>query len=177
TLISGEDFAPTMLEIAGVIPPKEMSGVSFLKLLQGNVSFVKRKYIFTARVPHGGDGGLYPNIAASVFDLSRSVRSENFKLIYNTTPHQPVQPIDTQRAPSWLQMKAAFAGGTLESKFVRAYFTTPRPTYELYNLTTDPNELINLVGNPQFAQVLRELKEALTEKMVLDWDFLPPPLL
>ncbi len=177
TLISGEDFAPTMLEIAGVAPPEEMSGVSFLKLLQGNASFVERTYIFTARVPHGGDGGLYPNIAASVFDLSRSVRSQNFKLIYNTTPHQPVQPIDSQSAPSWLEMKAAFAGGTLAPRFVRAYFTTPRPTYELYNLTTDPNELINLAGNPQFAQVLLELKQALTEKMVLDWDFLPPPLL
>ncbi len=88
-----------------------------------------------------------------------------------------MQPIDSQSAPSWLEMKAAFAGGTLAPRFVRAYFTTPRPTYELYNLTTDPNELINLAGNPQFAQVLLELKQALTEKMVLDWDFLPPPLL
>ena len=34
-LVSGEDFAPTMLEAAGVAPPKEMSGVSYLKLLRG----------------------------------------------------------------------------------------------------------------------------------------------
>jgi hypothetical protein len=31
-------------------------------------------------------------------------------------------------------------------------------------------------GNKKDAQVERELKEALTEKVVLDWDFLPTPL-
>jgi len=34
----------------------------------------------------------------------------------------------------------------------------------------------NLAGNKKYAQVERELKQALTEKMVLDWNFLPTPL-
>lgn len=175
-LISGEDFTPTILEIAGVIPPEEMSGVSFLKLLKGNPAFEGRKYVFTSRTTHGGDGSMSPNIASAAFDLSRAVRSTNFKLIYNTTPHQPYVPVDSNNDPSWLEMKTAFAAGTLQQKFVKAYFTKPRPTYELYKLDTDPNELNNLSGNSQYAQVLLELKQALTEKMVLDWDFLPTPL-
>jgi hypothetical protein len=84
-LVSGEDFAPTMLEIAGVTPPKEMSGVSYLKLLKGE-AFEGRKYIFAERGPHGGDGGTKPDILASTFDLARCARSANFKLIYNCTP-------------------------------------------------------------------------------------------
>ncbi len=174
-LVSGEDFAPTMLEIAGVTPPKEMSGVSYLRLLNGE-AFEGRKYIFAERGPHGGDGGMKPDILASTFDLARCVRSASFKLIYNCTPHQAVAPVDSQRDPGWQEMKAAFAEGKLPPEFVRAYFTTPRSTYELYDLDTDPGELTNLAGNKKYAQIERELKEALTEKMVLDWDFLPTPL-
>ncbi len=175
-LISGEDFAPTMLEIAGVAPPAVMSGVSFAKLLKGDTSYIGRKYIFTARATHGSDGRMHSNIATSTFDLSRSVRSANFKLIYNTTPNQPFEPPDMYNDPTWIEMKAAFAAGSLAPKFVKAYFTKPRPTYELYKLDTDPSELINLSGNPLYAQTLLELKLALTEKMVLDWDYLPTPL-
>ena len=175
TLVSGEDFAPTVLELGGVVPPKAMSGVSYLKLLKGE-AFEGRKYIFAERGPHGGDGGMKPDILASTFDLVRCVRSANFKLLYNCTPHQAVAPVDSQRDPGWQQMKAALAEGKLAPAFVRAYFTTPRSTYELYDLEADPSELVNLAGNKKYAQVERELKQALTEKMVLDWDFLPTPL-
>lgn len=174
-LISGEDFAPTMLEAAGIQPPAEMSGVSFLKLLRGE-PFTGRKYIFAERGPHGGDGGMKPDILASTFDLARCIRSDRFKLIYNCTPHQAVAPVDSQRDPGWQEMQAAFAAGKLAEPFVKAYFTTPRATFELYDLSADPGELQNLAGDPKYKEVEWELKRALTEKMVLDWDFLPTPL-
>jgi arylsulfatase A-like enzyme len=175
TLVSGEDFAPTMLEAAGLTPPKEMSGISYLKLLRGE-AFAGRKYIFAERGPHGGDGGMKPDILAATFDLARCVRSDRFKLIYNCTPHQAVAPVDSQRDPGWQEMLAAHAAGTLAQPFVRAYFTTPRATFELYDLDVDPGELHNLSGDPKYKEVEWELKRALTEKMVLDWDFLPTPL-
>lgn len=50
----------------------------------------------------------------------------------------------------------------------------PPVTYELY---ADPSELNNLAGDPSHAEPLLELKRALTEKMVRDWDFVPAPLL
>ena len=175
TLISGEDFAPTMLEAAGVTPPKEMSGVSFLKLLRGE-NFAGRKHVFAERGPHGGDGGMSPDVLASTFDLARCVRSDRFKLIYNCTPHGAVAPVDSRNDPGWLEMTAAHETGRLAPPFVRAYFTAPRPTFELYDLDADPGELVNLAGDPKFRDVETELKRALTEKMVLDWDFLPTPL-
>ena len=64
----------------------------------------------------------------------------------------------------------------LAPEFVRAYFTTPRPIFELYDLDQDPGELVNLAGRPEVAEVERALKEALSEKMILDWDFLPLPV-
>jgi len=174
-LVSGEDFAPTMLEAAGVKPHESMSGVSYIKLLKGE-PFEPRKHIFAERGPHGGDGGMRPEISAATFDLVRCVRSDRYKLIYNCTPHQPVGPVDSQGDPGWQEMKAAFAAGSLAPEFVRAYFTTPRPTYELYDLEEDPGELNNLAGKESHRQIERELKEALAEKMILDWDFLPLPV-
>lgn len=175
TLISGEDFAPTLLDVAGVPAPKEMSGVSFAALLRGE-PFTGRKYIFAERGPHGGDGGMKPDVLAATFDMVRCVRSDHFKLIYNCTPHGAVTPVDSQKDPGWQEMLAANAAGQLAEPFVKAYFTSPRPTFELYDLDTDPGELRNLAGNPQHQDVELELKRALTEKMVLDWDFLPAPL-
>ncbi len=174
-LISGEDFAPTMLEAAGVAVPNDMSGVSFVKLLRGE-EFTGRKFVFAERGPHGGDGGMKPDVSASTFDLARCVRSERFKLIYNCTPHGAVAPVDSRNDPGWLAMTAAHAAGRLAPPFVKAYFTTPRSTFELYDLDADPGELRNLADDPQYRDVATELKRALTEKMVLDWDFLPTPL-
>jgi len=174
-LLSGEDFTPTLLEAAGVTAPKEMSGVSFVKQLRGE-SFVPRKHIFAERGPHGGDGGMKPDVTANTFDLARCARSDTFKLIYNCTPHGAVAPVDSKGDPSWKQMAAANAEGKLAPEFVRTYFTSPRPTFELYDLENDPGELHNLSGDPKYKVIEHDLKRALTEKMILDWDFLPAPL-
>jgi N-sulfoglucosamine sulfohydrolase len=117
-----------------------------------------------------------PDVLASTFALARCVRSDRFKLIYNCTPHGAVAPVDSQRDPGWQAMLRANAAGQLGTEFVRAYFTAPRPTFELYDLEADPGELRNLAGSPAHKETEHELKRALTEKMVLDWDFLPTPL-
>jgi arylsulfatase A-like enzyme len=104
------------------------------------------------------------------------VRSARYKLIYNCTPHQPVAPVDSAEDAGWREMQAAAKAGALSAPLVATYFTSPRPTYELYDLDADPGELTNLAGKADFASVENDLKRALTEKMVLDWDFLPTPL-
>ena len=46
---------------------------------------------------------------------------------------------------------------------------------ELFDLQNDPGELNNLAGSPETAEVQRELLLALQEKMIIDFDYLPPP--
>ncbi|OJW17787.1 MAG: arylsulfatase [Planctomycetales bacterium 71-10] len=174
-LVSGEDFAPTILQAAGVAPPATMSGRSYLPLLRGE-AFEPRRHIFGERGPHGGDGGMAVDVASNTFDLARCVRSGRYKLIYNCTPHQPYAPVDSRQGPGWQAMLAAHRSGTLDPKFERAYFTNPRPIFELYDLKSDPGESENLAGRPEVAEVERELKATLAEKMILDWDFLPLPV-
>jgi N-sulfoglucosamine sulfohydrolase len=170
-LISGEDITPTLLETAGAPVPREITGRSFLKLLAGE-TFEGRKYIFAERGPHGS---FDENTQADGFDLSRCVRSQRFKLIYNCTTHQVYQPIDSNVEPYWKTMVNLYKEDQLAPKYVRAYFTTPRPVFELYDLENDPGELNNLAGDHESAEIERELNAALQEKMILDYDYLPLP--
>jgi arylsulfatase A-like enzyme len=174
-LISGEDIAPTCLEAAGLKVPARISGVSFLPLLRGAAFPAERTYIFGERGPHGG-ATFDERTKASSVDYSRCVRSARYKLIYNVTPNMVYTPVDSTGDPGWQEMAKAHEAGNLATEFATLYFTSPRPVYELYDLEGDPNELNNLYGRKELAEVTLELKEALQRKMILDFDYLPLPI-
>lgn len=175
-LLSNEDLAPTLLAAAGLAKHPRMSGVSFLPLLKGE-THTPRKYVFVERGSHGSNAPVNVNIRSSSFDLGRAVRSDRYKFIYNCTPWVPYSPVDSAGGAAWTQMQAAHAAGQLPAGMSATYFTAPRPVYELYDLQNDPWELNNLSGKAEMAVVERELRVALTEKMILDYDYLPLPAL
>jgi len=173
-LISGEDIAPTLIEAAGGKVPARMQGKSIVPLLKGE-SFAEREYIFAERGPHGGSTYTLETKASS-FDQSRCVRSKKWKLIYNCSPYQEYWPVDSANDPGWKQILAAHQAGTLKPEHEQAYFTRPRPVYQLFDLEKDPGEMNNLAGKPGYAEIEKQLKIALTEKMMVDFDYLPLPI-
>jgi len=172
-LLSGEDIAPTLLEAAGIKPGTKMSGVSFWPLLVGE-AYTPRKYIFVERGPHGS-GPVTQEIKSSTYDLARCVRSDRYKFIYNCTPWVPYSPVDSSQGALWSETSAAHRAGTLDPRLSETYFRSPRPVYELYDLEADPSELTNLAGKPERAAVQDELRLAMMEKMIVDFDYLPLP--
>lgn len=174
-LLSGEDLAPTILAAVGLSRSPQSSGVSFLPLLKGE-AFTPRKHLFAERGPHGS-APVTVGMKNSGYDLSRCVRSDRYKFIYNATPWIPYGPVDSAGGAAWKELVEANAAGKLPSGLSSTYFTTPRPVYELYDLDADPSELNNLSGKLELAQVEQELRLALAEKMTLDFDYLPLPAL
>lgn len=172
-LISGEDITPTLLAAAGVAPERHMTGQSFHNLLRGR-PYEGRKHIFAARGVHGNTS-FNEKTRSSNFDLSRSVRSDRYKLIYNLTPWMEYQPVDSANDAGWRETVAAHKAGTLDAALSKTYFSRPRPIVELYDLERDPSELNNLAGTAELAETERQLKLALQEKMIVDYDFLPLP--
>lgn len=172
-LVSGEDLAPTLLAAAGLEKFPKMSGVSILPLLKGG-AYQPRKFVYIERGPHGS-APVTSKMSSAGYDLSRAVRSDRYKFIYNCTPWIPYSPVDSAGGAAWKEIQAGNESGRLFTGLKTTYFSNPRPVYEFYDLDKDPSELDNLSGRASVASEEQELREALAEKMILDWDYLPLP--
>ncbi len=174
TLISGEDLAATFMDAGGAALPKGVSGRSFYPLLTGG-KYEPREYVFGARLHHGGSA-FDAQTKASTFDLSRSVRSSKYKLIYNLTPQMEYWPVDSGQDAGWQQILAAHKAGTLKPEHEKAYFQRPRPVFEMFDLEKDPYELNNVAGQPEYKDAQQTLMAVMQEKIITDYDFVPPVL-
>ena len=172
-LLSGEDLGPTVLAAAGLKPAAGMTGVSFLPVLKGAAP-KSRVYVFTERGSHGG-APVAVGMSNSGYDLSRAVRSDRYKAIYNCTPWLPYGPVDSAGGSAWQSMVTQHAEGKMAAGLTATYFTTPRPVYEFYDLEKDPAELNNLSGRPEVAEAERALRLEMAKKMIADFDYLPLP--
>ena len=148
SLLSSVDIAPTILEIAGVMPPESFQGTSFLKVLAEPEARV-RTAAFSEHNWHDFDA------------RSRSVRTERFKYIRNEYPDLPnTPPADAVRSLTFQSMRKLLGNGGLKPEQL-ACFTKPMPEEELYDIQADPHELKNLSADPKFAAELAELRGAL----------------
>lgn len=169
-LVSSEDVAPTFLEIAGIPIRKEISGVSFVPLLNDPGKPI-RKYVFAERGNHGS--GL--PTGSHNFDQQRCVVGDRYKLIFNVTHQLPHIPVDYYNMPFWKEIVRMNAQGTLDERFVKLYFQSERPMFELFDLETDPCEFNNLYGKEEYAEIQNELIYELSYWMMRDRDFCPLP--
>ncbi|MDR1864450.1 MAG: sulfatase [Bacteroidales bacterium] len=170
-LISGEDIAPTFLEIGGSPIPSEITGKSFTPAF-ADPAFNAHSFIFAERGAHGA--GLPKGSAA--FDLGRTVFSKEYKLIYNALWQLPYEPVDFSGQPFWKKLQEMHQNGTLEALYSKLFFAEHREIFELYDRVNDPYELNNLAGDPAYAKQEHELKAELQKWMILNRDFLPLPI-
>ncbi|NJN28762.1 MAG: sulfatase [Cyclobacteriaceae bacterium] len=116
-LVSGIDVLPTILEAAGLSPDKEVSGKSFLHVLQPH-TFKAHEYIFAQRGPHGS--GL--PLQSAYFDLIRTVFDHHYKLIYHANWQVPYAPVDFNSSKMWHELALLHDQGQLPVQFSRAFF-------------------------------------------------------
>lgn len=166
-LVSGIDLAPTFLGAAGLEPGGDMRGLSFLPALLGK-PFTGQDFIFGERGWHFG-----PITSTNGFDLSRTIISRKYHLIYNVLPERMYAPVDMNRNVAWDGIRKAHAAGKLTELHERLYFQNPRPIFELYDIETDPFMLNNLSGQKEFEQIEEQLRHELDKWMVREGDYLP----
>ncbi len=170
TLVSGEDIAPTILDMVGMSFSKEISGRSFLNTLMGNENDSKRKYVFAERGWHAG-----PLTRTDGFDLSRSITSEHFHFIYNAMPKQEFAQVDMVKSLAWEELVKAHSDKRLSDLIENFYFYKTRAVFELYDLVKDPFELNNLASQNEFKEIEKMLRDEMEKIMIKDHDFLPLP--
>ena len=164
SFVNLQDFAPTMLELAGLNVPKEMVGRSLVPLATGVEKDGARTMVFLERERHAnvrkGDVG-YP---------IRAVRTKDFLYIRNLRPERwPAGDPEMWKAVG--EFGDCDAG--VVKDFILARRDEPqmkpffqlcfglRPEEELYDLRHDAGETNNVAGAPQFADAQKKLRAEL----------------
>jgi arylsulfatase A-like enzyme len=170
-LVSGKDILPTILDAAGMQPEEEVTGKSFLQVMKQR-SDIHHDYIFAQRTTHGS--GL--PLQSARFDVVRTVFDKEYKLIYTVTWQVPYTPVDFNNSDMWKQLTRMHESNTLPERFDNAFFSDPRPMFELYDRQQDPYEFNNLVDDPQYREIAHRLKAQLHEWMIVNKDFANLPI-
>ncbi|MBL8270676.1 MAG: hypothetical protein JNL55_30015, partial [Steroidobacter sp.] len=150
-MVSFIDIVPTILDWTRAPAPKSaLPGRSLLPLL-GKRGASGWDRIFASHDFHEINQ-YYP---------MRSVRTRTHSYIVNIA-HPLDYPIagDVEGSPSWQAIHAR-PDIRLGKRTQAAYLK--RPAEELYDLRNDPDELVNLAGEPRAAAVLAELRQQLFE--------------
>ncbi len=160
-LISFVDFAPTVLSLAGIEPPKWMQGHAFA----GKFTAPMQPFIYGFR------GRMDERI-----DCVRSVSDGRYVYLRNFMPHlSQAQHVDYQFATPttrvWFDLYKSGKATEAQSIFWR----TPKAPEELYDLTTDPDEVQNLAASAQHQEVLAKFRKAQSDlaAKIRDVGFLP----
>jgi N-sulfoglucosamine sulfohydrolase len=193
-LVNLSDLAPTFLVAAGLTVPKMMTAGQlndvFNKKGQTNQRlFMDNSAAFIAMERHDGcraGGKGYP---------CRALRTREYLYIKNFRPDRwpaghpnrefcaryiPFGEVDSSPTKQLLMDNKEKTGFT---RFYDLAFAK-RPAEELYSIKKDPGQLVNLVGNPQFATIHKKLSAQLQQRLVqtkdpralgLDapWDYYP----
>ncbi|HMV47048.1 MAG TPA: sulfatase-like hydrolase/transferase, partial [Blastocatellia bacterium] len=161
------DLAPTFLEAAGLKPPAEMTGRSFLPLPAGQKQ-IGRDKVFLERERHA-------NVRRG--DLSypvRAVRTKDFLYIRNLRPDRwpagdPTLYFavgdfgDIDGGPS-KELLLSRRDDPLIGKFFKLAMDK-RPAEELYDLKKDPWEINNVADKADYAAARRKLRAELDKWM------------
>ncbi|MCG8311056.1 MAG: sulfatase [Cytophagales bacterium] len=148
-LINNTDYAPTLLELAGIQIPDYMQGKSFVGSLKGAKEpddwRTATYYRYWMHMAHGHNNPAHFGI-----------RTKKYKLIFfygvdYTDVHNKIK---------------------IEDKEGNRYRKSTPAAWEFYDLEKDPGEMINQYSNPEFANIITELKEELfkTKKEIGDAD-------
>ena len=158
------DLAASSLALAGIEIPERVQGMDLFA-----PDYRPREQIFSAR-----------DRCDETVEFIRAVRTKRFKYIRNFLSHlphlQPNQYKDGKPITKTIrQLHVAGELNDLQSRLLVA----PRPREELYDLTADPHETVNLATNPMHAKTLSSLRNSLTDWMIESRDLgvIPEPLL
>ncbi len=184
--VSVLDIGPTLLDLAGVDVPESMDGRSFLPQLKSRANGwidSKRNSVVIGRELHvhnSRPGNLpYP---------MRAIRTGDFLYIRNFKPDRwpsgdPLAFTETEGSSNRYQMGLQTLSGyrDLDGSLTKAYLLGhhqsseaagsiaitlgKRPAEELYDLTTDPNQMTNLVSEAGYQETLVDFRERVAALM------------
>ncbi|MFV0444480.1 MAG: sulfatase [Planctomycetaceae bacterium] len=154
-LVSFVDLAPTLLSLCDVQIPETMQGHAFL----GAQATEPQAYLYGFR------GRMDERI-----DMIRSITDGRYVYIRNFMPHLPCgQHVDYMfQTPTTRVWNDLWKAGKCNA--AQSHFWEPKPSEELYDLKSDPDEVQNLADDSAHVATRNKLAEALKAHMILTRD-------
>lgn len=162
-MVSFVDFAPTMLELAGIEQPEEMQGQPFFS----SFSIEENSFVYGTS-----------DRVDEAYEMSRTVRSPKFRYVRNYLPFTPLlQPNYYTDQSAIMKELEKFRNSQDLTPAQLALFRPERQPEELYNVENDPFEVNNLAGDPKFQDVLTEMRLKMEQEIlrIYDTGFMPEP--
>ena len=151
--ISFIDYAPTVLSLAGIKPPPVMQGKAQFGPYQVTE---KSKFIYASS-----------DRFDEQVDRLRAIRFGNLKYIrnFNLEISNAIPISYREQMPMMQKLNQLWEAQELELN-AAAWFKTPKPIEELYDLEQDPYELKNLAGEIEFIDTLAFFRDRLDQWIV-----------
>lgn len=166
------DVAPTIMELAGLKPHAQMTGKSFVNILKskktGRVD-KKRSYTLLGKERH--DIGRVEGKLINLGYPARAIRTDEYLYIKNFKPERwPVgNPEYGYKNMDDGPSKEYILSLGEDSNYYKLSFGK-RPAEELYDMSKDPDCVINLAYKPEFETIKKQLEEEMTEKLTAQGD-------
>ena len=157
-LISTTDIPATIMHLAGAEIPAYITAAPLI----GGEPGAARRFVRSAR-----------DIWDEIDDCSRSITTNGFKYIRNYMPELPWatdQAYLELNRPALHVMRRLKAEGKL-SEAEMTFMADQKPDEELYDLTHDPDEMHNLVGDSRYDWALAEMRRYEVEWQQTHRDF------
>jgi N-sulfoglucosamine sulfohydrolase len=162
-LIGNVDFCPTFLDAAGAPVPEIVDGRSFWPLLTGG-NYIPNESIVIEFNYH------------AKYDPMRAVHTPDYLYIRNFHPlakyrYTPAEilALPTPQCDGWPN-NSVLGSTAFDHPSMKNW--PARPREQLYDLRKDPQEFVNLSGNPEYAGPLKALSSELDQWMVKNDDLL-----
>jgi N-sulfoglucosamine sulfohydrolase len=166
-LVSHVDLTPTLLDFAEALPEDhKLHGRSWKEAIR-------------EENPSGWDriNASHTFHEITMYYPMRVVRNRQHKLIWNIAAPLPYPfASDLWSAPTWQEAYRRGPETLYGKRTVKDYIH--RPQFELYDVQNDPNETLNLAADPNYAELLAELKAELkafqkrtNDPWVLKWEY------
>ncbi|MDE0737344.1 MAG: sulfatase, partial [Pirellulaceae bacterium] len=162
--VSFIDFAPTVLNLAGVACPESMDGKPFLG-----------KTISPSELAARDETLGYADRFDEKYELVRSLRKGKYKYIRNYECYYPdsLQNNYRYRMLAFSEWRDLYRQGKLND--AQSHFFKAKPVELLYDVETDPHEVNNLASDPAFEDILVQLRSRLQQRLLAinDLSFYP----
>ena len=163
-LVSFIDLPATALHLAGIPLPQNYQGRAFL----GSDLSSPRDFVFAGR-----------DRMDERYDIQRAVRDKQFKYIRYYEPFKPyAQYMNTpEKGAIMTAIRDAGQAGMPEAG--QHIVASTKPAEALYDLSKDPYELENLIGNDAYSNELKTMRNAHAEwsDRVMDTGLIPETIL